>query len=470
MVHETGRRGSKSMAASQQIRQMLDQLEEEARREQAALRRRIDEESAEVKATMAFSRALAVKSVEQEMEFRKARETEEARLRSQKEKREAEEVASTTAPKPANLSSLSLSLPEPELEREDAEDDRPRLVEENRRLSDDNRRLAEEASALRVQGEERQRLAEEQASVLLAKEEEENKRLATEVCALREQVKEMQGAAASAAAASAAAGQGGYSCGESGRVRGSSSEPCVVPAAVALADSAPGSPADGQRPATPSPEEEVSGVVSVSSDSEDEVPGSGLGVDVGVARVTDPKIVAAVERAKKVDDSSGSVSGDVAGTPAPESAEHLQLVLFEPVPSSSRSRRWEVPAASARRGDGSGGRRGGSVGDRSRSCSSSSRSNWSAWSSRDGSFGSEREGFRGRRDEDEPARRTMAEVDRLIRIEAERVYTELRADPPPAVRALLDARKEMDGLAAEARSTLKGLNASVGFPPEQHQQ
>lgn len=46
---------------------MLDRLEEEARREQDAIRRRIDAESAEVKATMAFSRASAVKSVEQEV-------------------------------------------------------------------------------------------------------------------------------------------------------------------------------------------------------------------------------------------------------------------------------------------------------------------------------------------------------------------------------------------------------------------
>lgn len=46
---------------------MLSRLEDEAEREQEALRLRIDEETAELKATMTFSRASAVASVEQEV-------------------------------------------------------------------------------------------------------------------------------------------------------------------------------------------------------------------------------------------------------------------------------------------------------------------------------------------------------------------------------------------------------------------
>ncbi len=44
---------------------MLSRLEDEAGREQEALQLRIDEETAELKATMAFSRASAVASVQE---------------------------------------------------------------------------------------------------------------------------------------------------------------------------------------------------------------------------------------------------------------------------------------------------------------------------------------------------------------------------------------------------------------------
>lgn len=46
---------------------MLSRLEDEAEREQEALRLRIDEETVELKATMTFSRASVVASVEQEV-------------------------------------------------------------------------------------------------------------------------------------------------------------------------------------------------------------------------------------------------------------------------------------------------------------------------------------------------------------------------------------------------------------------
>ncbi|CAM9718818.1 unnamed protein product, partial [Hapterophycus canaliculatus] len=381
---------------------MLDRLEKEAQHKQEALRRRIDEESVEVKATMTFSRASAVKSVEQEIELRKAREAEEARLRSQKEEQAAVKEISPNATKPTKQRSLSLSLPEPELEREDAEDDHRRLVEENQRLNNDNKRLVEEASSLRARGEEARRLAQEEASLLRAKEEGKNERLAAEVCSLREQVK----------------GCGGDSSSGSSSSGSSSSEPCIV-AAVIIAGSAPGSPADVQQPTTPSPEEEVSGVASVSSHDEEGVPGSGLGSDV----------------------SSVTKAGD--GSPVPESADHLQLVLFETVPSPSRRRRVDAATGHALAGDGSGG------------SYSNYSSNSSNRSSRDDSFGSGREGCRREREEDRSPRRERAELERWIEIEAERVYTELRANPPPSIKALLAAREEMDGLAAEARSTLK---------------
>lgn len=51
----------------QQLLQVLDRLEDEAEQEQEALRLRIDAERLEVKATMTFSRASAIKSVEQQV-------------------------------------------------------------------------------------------------------------------------------------------------------------------------------------------------------------------------------------------------------------------------------------------------------------------------------------------------------------------------------------------------------------------
>lgn len=50
-----------------QLRQMLSRLEDEAEQEEEALRLRIDEETEELKATMTFSRASVVASVEQEV-------------------------------------------------------------------------------------------------------------------------------------------------------------------------------------------------------------------------------------------------------------------------------------------------------------------------------------------------------------------------------------------------------------------
>lgn len=49
---------------------MLSRLEDEAERQQQALRLRINEETAELKATMTFSRASVVASVEQEVGLR----------------------------------------------------------------------------------------------------------------------------------------------------------------------------------------------------------------------------------------------------------------------------------------------------------------------------------------------------------------------------------------------------------------
>ena len=50
-----------------QLGQILSRLEDEAQREHEALRLRIDEETSELKATMTFSRASVVASVEQEV-------------------------------------------------------------------------------------------------------------------------------------------------------------------------------------------------------------------------------------------------------------------------------------------------------------------------------------------------------------------------------------------------------------------
>lgn len=63
-------RYSGAVQAFGQLRQMLSRLEDEAEREQEALRLRIDEETAELKATMTFSRASVVASVEQEVGLR----------------------------------------------------------------------------------------------------------------------------------------------------------------------------------------------------------------------------------------------------------------------------------------------------------------------------------------------------------------------------------------------------------------
>lgn len=107
------------------LSQVLDRLEEGGERQKGVLQQRIDAERAELKATMSFSRAAAVASVEQEVELREARE---AKAAARDEKASA----------PVECSS-------PELAREDGDT--------GHGLADEKARLEEEVTALRVQVE-----------------------------------------------------------------------------------------------------------------------------------------------------------------------------------------------------------------------------------------------------------------------------------------------------------------------------
>ncbi|CAM9415072.1 unnamed protein product [Ectocarpus sp. 6 AP-2014] len=386
-----------NMEDRQQLLQVLGRLEDEAEREQEALRLRIDAERSEVKATMTFSRASAIKSVEQQMELSKAREAEGAWLRAQQES--AASVAKAPSP-----SGLSLTLPEPEPTREDFVGDGGRLLrEENRRLAQENERLVEEASLLRSDAEEARRLAGE-LSALRAKEDVGS--AAAETCFLR-------------GGMSVAGASGGGEC---------TSEPCVG-AARAVAGGVPTSPAEGERPAA-----EVSGVMLPR-----EVRDSGSNGVVGAAAVG------------AVQEPPASANYGLAAA----SAGRLGLMSIEPGPSPAWPRRSSATGGSA-------------LSDNIVSVSNSSSNN--SRGERDSrSEGGERqweeEEEEEEDDEEEKESRRKGELQRAIEEEAERVYLELRANPPPAIRALLEARGEMDKLVAEARSTLEGLKPPPRPPP-----
>ncbi|CAM9462141.1 unnamed protein product [Ectocarpus sp. 13 AM-2016] len=382
-----------NMEGRQQLLQVLDRLEDEAGREQEALRLRIDTERSEVKATMTFSRASAIKSVEQQMELSKAREAEGAWLRAQQE-------SAASAAKAPSPSGLSLTLPEPEPTRADLVGDGGRLLcEENRRLAQENERLVEEASLLRSEAEEATRLAEE-LSALRAKEEEGS--TAAEACSLRGDI-------------SVAAASGGGECDSGPRVG----------AARAAAGGAPSSLAEGQRPTT-----EVSGVMLPSG-----VLDSGSNGVVGAAAVW------------AVQEPPASANCGLAAA----SFGRLGLMSIEPGPSPAWPRRSSATGGSA-------------LSDNIVSVSNSSSNN--SRGERDSrSEGGERQWEEEEEDdEEEQESRRKGELQRAIEEEAERVYLELRANPPPAIRALLAARGEMDKLAAEARSTLEGLKQPLRPP------
>ncbi|CAN0515661.1 unnamed protein product, partial [Ectocarpus sp. 12 AP-2014] len=374
-----------NMEGRQQLLQVLDRLEDEAEREQEALRLRIDAERSEVKATMTFSRASAIKSVEQQMELSKAREAEGVWLRAQQE-------SAASAAKAPSPSGLSLTLPEPEPTRAHLVGDGGRLLcEENRRLAQENERLVEEASLLRSEAEEAKRLAEE-LSALHAKEEEGS--TAVEACSLRGDM-------------SVAGASGGGECNSGPRVG----------AARAVAGGVPASPAEGQRPTT-----EVSGVMLPSG-----VRDSGSNGVVGAAAVW------------AVQEPPTSANCGLAAA----SFGRLGLMSIEPGPSPAWPRRSSATGGSA-------------LSDNIVSVSNSSSNN--SRGERDSrSEGGERQWEEEEDDEEEQESRRKGELQRAIEEEAERVYLELRANPPPAIRALLAARGEMDKLAAEARSTLEGL-------------
>ncbi|CAM9902248.1 unnamed protein product [Ectocarpus sp. 8 AP-2014] len=381
-----------NMEGRQQLLQVLDRLEDEAEREQEALRLRIDAERSEVKATMTFSRASAIKSVEQQMELSKAREAEGAWLRAQQES--AASVAKAPSP-----SGLSLTLPEPEPTREDLVGDGGRLLrEENRRLAQENERLVEEASLLRSEAEEARRLAGE-PSALHAKEDVGS--TAAEAYSLRGDM-------------SVAGASSGGECNSGPRVG----------AARAVAGGVPASPAEGQRPTT-----EFSGVMLPS-----EVRDLGSNGVVGAAAVG------------AVQEPPASANCGLAAA----SAGRLGLMSIEPGPSPAWPRRSSATGDSA-------------LSDNIVSVSNSSSNN--SRGERDSrSEGGERqweeeeeEEEEEEDDEEEKESKRKGELQRAIEEEAERVYLELRANPPPAIRALLEARGEMDKLVAEARSTLEGL-------------
>lgn len=300
-------------------------------------------------------------------------------------------------------SCLPLSLPEPELAREDAEDGVRRLLEENRRLKDENGGLGSAVSLLRARVEK-------------------------------------------LSVAAAAFG-------------GTISEPCAAAMAIA-ASSTPGSPADGQRPATPSPEEEISGTVLGGGKP------TGLSFDaVGAAVIaTTASAERRAERQEEEEDKEEE-DGDVAATdgPSPTGAGRLEVLELAVVaPSSSSAPTFgerRLSPTTARFFGGAGGTFGADA------CSKSAGST-------DGGRGVEH-GEEDRGGEEETRRREKAEIQRVIEEEAERVYLELRANPPPEIKALLAARQEMDEISAVARSTLRDLNSSgvlAGWQQQQQQQ
>lgn len=293
-----------------------------------------------------------------------------------------------------NNAKLPLSLPEPELAREDAEDGLRRLLEENQRLKDKNGGLASDVSSLRAQ------------------------------------VKELSGAAVAAPA-----------------FGGTSSKPSA--AAIALvASRAPGSPADGQRPATPSPEEEISGtVVSVGVGR-----ATGLDLDavdvVAAATTTASSAEVGAQLREGEEEEEGGKVAAVEGPPpvGAENIEMLELALVAPSLSRTRGQRRLSSATATGRAQFWGAD--GAFGDES--CSKSASR---AEGSRGGELEKEEKG-----DEEETRRQEKAAIQRVIEEEAERVYLELRANPPPEIKALLAARQEMDETAAAARTTLRDLN------------
>eukprot|EP00903_Cladosiphon_okamuranus_P012227 g11467.t1 len=330
---------------------MLSRMEVEAEHEQEALRLRIDEETAELRATMSFSRASVVASVEQERELRKARKAEAVRLRLQQE---AGPSPNTELARP---SCLPLSLPEPELAREDAEDSLRLLLDENRRLKDENSGLSSEVSSLRAQVE-----------------------------------------ALSAAPIAAAATSSGTSS---------------------------------------TPEEEISGAAMVSV-------GGGEPTSRGLDAIGDV-VAGATASAEggKEDEESGQVAGKGGLAPAgrAENVEVLALALIAPPSSPRHGERQFSPATATDRAQFWGAD--GAFGD-------------DACSKTTGSTDSDREGKHekgGRESEEEGDMRhhEKADIDRVIEEEAERVYVELRANPPPEIKALLAARQEMDKASATAR-------------------
>lgn len=305
----------------------------------------------------------------------------------------AQQESAASAAKAPSPSGLSLTLPEPEPTREDLVGDGGRLLRE------ENRRLAQE----------NERLVEEAS--LLRSEAEEARRLAEELSALR--AKEEEGSTAAGACSlpgdmSVAGASGGGECNSGPRVG----------AARAVGGGVPASPAEGQRPTT-----EVSGVMLPS-----EVRDSGSNGVVGAAAVG------------AVQEPPASASCGLAAA----SAGRLGLMSIEPGPSPAWPRRSSATGGSA-------------LSDNIVSVSNSSSNN--SRGERDSrSEGGERQWEEEEEDdEEEKESRRKGELQRAIEEEAERVYLELRANPPPAIRALLAARGEMDKLVAEARSTLEDL-------------
>ena len=336
-------------------------------------------------------------------ELRKAREAEVVRLRFQ------QQVGASPHTELVSPSCLPLALPEPELAREDAEDSLRRLLEENKRLKDENTGLASEVSSLRAQ------------------------------------VEEISAAPATVAAAASTTTTTTFS-GTHSRAR--------ADAMALVAPSNPGSPADGQRSATPSPEDEISGIV-VSGRGEGP---TGLGLDaVGVVAVTTDSEQGGQE------DGKGRTAAAI-DVPAPLGAENLEVLemaLVAPLSPSPRHGQGRLsPATATGRAQFWGAD--GACGDDAGSKSASSADG--------GGGGLHEQGDRGGEAE-EMRHREKAEIQRVIEQEAERVYRELRANPPPEIKALLAAREEMDEVSAAARTTLRELKSSGVLPGgQQHQQ
>ncbi|CAM9903961.1 unnamed protein product [Ectocarpus fasciculatus] len=268
-----------------------------------------------------------------------------------------------------------------------------------RLLREENRRLAEENG----------RLVEEAS--LLRSEAEEAKRRAEELSALRAQEEEGRTAVEACSLRGdmsiARASGGGGDC---------SSGPCVG-ATSAVAGGVP-----------------VSGVMLPSK-----VPDSGLN---GVVVVAAAEAGQGYPALANVGLAAAAVAAD--GTAG---AGRLGLMSIEPGPSPAWPRRSSAGGDSA-------------LSDNIVSISNSSSNNSRGGERDSRSEGGERQWEEEEDDEEEKDSRRKAELQRAIEEEAERVYLELRANPPPAIRALLAARGEMDELVAEARSTLAGLKPS----------